>query len=63
MRHIGEIVGKKVEADYLPERAGDVRDSLADISAARALIGYEVKVPVRDGLAKTVAAFRTFTKV
>ena len=62
LKAIGAIVGKKVEADYMPERAGDVRDSLADISAARKLIGYGVKIGVEEGLAKTVEAFRTFTK-
>jgi nucleoside-diphosphate-sugar epimerase len=55
---IGEIAGKKVEATYAPARAGDVRDSLASIDAARELIGYEPKVDVREGLARTVAAFR-----
>lgn len=59
---IGEIVGRKLDPDFLPERAGDVRDSLADISAARDLIGYEANVSVKEGLAKTVAAFRRFTK-
>jgi nucleoside-diphosphate-sugar epimerase len=32
---------------------GDVRDSLADISLARDLIGYDPKVPFPEGLAKT----------
>ncbi len=56
--HIGEVVGTKLEATYLPTRAGDVRDSLASIDAARALIGYVPKVLVREGLAKTYAAFK-----
>jgi UDP-glucose 4-epimerase len=55
---IGEETGKKVEAEYGPARQGDVRDSLASIDAARELIGYDPKVKVRDGLKKTVAAFR-----
>jgi UDP-glucose 4-epimerase len=62
LRLIGEITNTKLEADYKPERAGDVRDSLADISAAAKLIGYEPRVKVREGLEKTIAAFRTFTK-
>jgi nucleoside-diphosphate-sugar epimerase len=37
---------------------GDVRDSLADISLARDLIGYDPKVPFSDGLAKTFDWFR-----
>jgi UDP-glucose 4-epimerase len=59
---IGEETGTKLEAIYQPTRAGDVRDSLADIGAARKLIGYEPTVKVREGLQKTIAAFKTFTK-
>lgn len=59
---LGEEVGRKIERTYTEPRAGDVRDSLADISRARALIGYEPKVDVRAGLKKTFAAFKTFTK-
>jgi UDP-glucose 4-epimerase len=54
---ISEESGHKIEAIYEPTRAGDVRDSLADISAIQELLGYEPKVKVRDGLART---FRTF---
>lgn len=59
---IGEVVGTKMEPEYRPGRAGDVRDSLASIDAARELLGYEPKVLVKEGLAKTIAAFKTFTK-
>ncbi len=58
---IGEATGKKMDPKYEPTRAGDVRDSLASIEAARALIGYEPGIKVREGLERTVAAFRTFT--
>jgi UDP-glucose 4-epimerase len=51
----------RLEADYQPPRAGDVRDSLADITAARKLIGYEPAIDVREGLRRTFAAFRAFT--
>lgn len=56
--HIGDVAGTKLEASYLPTRAGDVRDSLASIEAAKALIGYEPKVLVKAGLEKTFAAFK-----
>lgn len=59
---LGEEVGRKVDRKYTEPRAGDVRDSLADISRARELIGYDPKVDVREGLKKTFAAFKTFTK-
>ena len=55
---IGDEVGKKVEANYAPARAGDVRDSLASIDAARELIGFDPKIKVREGLKKTIAAFQ-----
>ncbi len=58
LAYIGEEAKTKIEAEYLPTRAGDVRDSLASIDAARALLGYEPKVLVRQGLAKTFAAFK-----
>ena len=59
---IAEEAGVKMEAEYRDTRAGDVRDSLADITAARNLIGYEPKVRAREGLKKTIGAFREFTK-
>ncbi len=40
---------------YGPERAGDVRDSLADISAAREAFGYKPLVSFEEGLRRTVA--------
>jgi nucleoside-diphosphate-sugar epimerase len=59
---IGELVGKSVEPHYGPARAGDVRDSLADIRVARELLGYEPRVDVREGLQRTIQAFRRFTR-
>ena len=42
-----------------PERAGDVKHSLADLSAAENLIGYRPIVSFETGLAATVAWYRT----
>ena len=58
LSHIGELAGSKLDPDYRPTRAGDVRDSLADITAAHELIGYTPRVKVREGLKKTFDAFR-----
>lgn len=43
---------------YGPPRTGDVRDSLADISAARETFGYEPRVGFEEGLRRTVAWYR-----
>jgi UDP-N-acetylglucosamine/UDP-N-acetyl-alpha-D-glucosaminouronate 4-epimerase len=49
------VTGKSgVEAQYLPERPGDVRDSLADLTQARALLGYEPQVDLEEGLRLTL---------
>jgi UDP-glucose 4-epimerase len=61
LRIIGEETGTKLDPEYRETRPGDVRDSLADIEAARRLLGYEPKVRIREGLSRTVAAYRTFT--
>ncbi|MBA2353614.1 MAG: SDR family oxidoreductase [Acidobacteria bacterium] len=49
------ITGADVEPTYAPSRAGDVRDSLADISRARLMLGYEPTVDLETGLRETVA--------
>jgi nucleoside-diphosphate-sugar epimerase len=59
LKEIGKIAGHDLQADYHPTRAGDVRDSLASIEAARQLLGYEPKVRVAEGLARTYAAFKS----
>jgi len=55
---INEMVGKKVVPHYAPARAGDVKHSLADITAARKLIGFEPVVLFRDGLQRAIAWYR-----
>lgn len=45
---------KSIEPHYGPERAGDVRHSLADISLARKLLKYAPQVDVKTGMQRTV---------
>lgn len=47
-----EMAHSNLQPEYGPARVGDVKHSLADISKARNLLGYEPKVSVRDGLQK-----------
>jgi UDP-glucose 4-epimerase len=55
---IADLVGTKIPPRHEPGRAGDVRDSLADLGRARDLLGYEPQVSLRDGLARTVESLR-----
>jgi UDP-glucose 4-epimerase len=55
---LAEIIGKTPHVEYIESRTGDVKHSLADISKARRLLGYEPKVSFREGLEKTVEYFR-----
>ena len=56
---IRNLVGGDIEPIYAEPRAGDVRDSQADITKARRLLGYEPKATFEEGLARTVAWYRT----
>jgi nucleoside-diphosphate-sugar epimerase len=58
IRQLEMIVGVSAQVEYLPARAGDVRDSLADIGLAERLLGYRPAISVGDGLARTVEWFR-----
>jgi nucleoside-diphosphate-sugar epimerase len=49
------LTGKTdVVADYKEPRAGDVKHSLADISRARELLGFEPRVDLATGLQRTI---------
>jgi len=50
---ITDLMGKDLQSEYQPPRVGDVRDSLADISKARA-IGYEPQYSLDKGLRETI---------
>ncbi len=51
------LAGGRVPPRFEPPRPGDVRDSLADISLARDLLGYEPTVPFPEGLSRTFDFF------
>jgi nucleoside-diphosphate-sugar epimerase len=54
-----QMTGYSGAAHYGPERAGDIKHSLADISLAGKLMGYQPAVGFEEGLARTVAWYRT----
>jgi len=51
---LAELTGLPVEPHYGPDRTGDVRHSLADISLARRLIGYEPHTGFEEGIRRTI---------
>jgi len=55
---INDELGTDVKPEYAPGRPGDVRDSLADITAAQKLLGYEVLFDLRAGLKKAIDWYR-----
>jgi UDP-glucose 4-epimerase len=59
VRILCELTGYRGKVLHENDRQGDVRHSLADISAARAQLGYEPKVSFRQGVEKTVAWYRS----
>jgi nucleoside-diphosphate-sugar epimerase len=48
--------------NYAPERAGDIKHSLADITLARKCLGYEAQVKVQEGLRRTVEWYKSSMK-
>ena len=58
VRTLNLILRTQIEPIYADPRPGDVKHSLADISAAREVLGYEPKTDFETGLAQTVEWYR-----
>ena len=56
---INRVLGTKLEPVFEPPRAGDVRESLADISVARELLAYEPTIDFDEGLKRSIKYYRT----
>ena len=48
-----QIIGRRIPVNYEPPRAGDIRDSQAEISLARRVLGYSPLVTFEEGLRRT----------
>ena len=59
LSEMAKLTGRPAKATYKPVRAGDIRHSLADITLARRILGYEPIVRFEDGLVKTVDWYRS----
>ncbi len=53
---LNQIFGAELVPMFAPPRAGDIRFSSADISRARAELGYEPRIGLAEGLERTIAA-------
>ncbi len=53
---IARLLGKELKVYYAPTRKGDVRRTLADLSEARRILGYEVEVGFEEGMKRTLEA-------
>lgn len=58
IEHINRCVGKRVKPLYVPDRPGDVKHSMADISLAEKVIGYKPVVQFAEGLEKAIEWYR-----
>jgi len=57
VEQLNEIMGTAIKPVYSDPRPGDVKHSLADITKAQELLGYEIKVSFKEGLKRTVEWF------
>ena len=58
-RVLKKIIGYAGEVNYAPERAGDVKHSLADLTQAEKHLGYKPKVDFEEGLRRTIEWYRS----
>jgi len=55
---MASVLGSTVQPEYTPPRAGDVRDSQADITRAREILGYQPIVSFEEGLRRTLEWYK-----
>ena len=56
---LSKISGHRMDAKHDPPREGDIRDSQADITQARNLLGYDPRVDFEEGLRRTFEWYKT----
>jgi len=60
VRHLEEITGKQAHVVYEDMQKGDVRHTVADVSKAKAMLGYAPKMDFRRGLEIHVQSVKDF---
>jgi len=56
---LNDLLGTNIQPKFEPPRVGDVRESLADITRARKLLGYEPAVEFEEGLRRSIDYYRS----
>ena len=62
LTNLRTILGQDIEPIHEPPRAGDVRDSLADINQARSRLMFEPTVTIEEGLRLSVDYYRSLVE-
>jgi UDP-glucose 4-epimerase len=55
---LNQVLGTQVAPYHAPPRAGDIRESMADITQARLHLGYEPQVNFEEGLRRSIEYYR-----
>jgi len=58
LESLNRLLGTQVKPIFAPARPGDVRESLADITQTRALLGFEPQVDFEEGLRRSIDYYR-----
>lgn len=56
--HLANALGKNIEPNFGPERAGDIKHSNADISKAKKMLGYDPEYSFEDGIRLAIEWYR-----
>lgn len=62
LRQLNALLGTNIEPVHAPPRPGDIRESLAEISAAQTLLGYRPPVSFEDGLSRSIDYYRQLAR-
>ena len=57
IKYVNKILKKDIKPKFTPTRAGDIKDTLADISKAKKLIKFDPRIGFEEGLVKTIEYF------
>lgn len=60
IRMVEVTCGKEAKKEYLPMQPGDVRASMADISKAKKMLGFDPKTQIKDGVPNFVRWYRDY---